>query len=81
MASPPLPLYLLQLLKDIRQGPRDDASVTVALSPACDGECLATARLPICEDGAIVTCQGTARRKDSTLMGEWTPASILGTHN
>lgn len=69
MASPRLCFYLLQLLKNVRQGPWDDASVTVALCPARDGECLATARLPICEDGAIVTCQGTARKKWQSFNG------------
>lgn len=63
-------LYLLQLLKNVRQCPWDNASVTVALCATGDGEGLTTACLPICKDGAIVTSQGTTRRNDTLLTSK-----------
>lgn len=49
------------MMVQVGQSSRDDSSVTVALSAACDGERLSTAGLSIGEDCTIVPCQHTKK--------------------
>lgn len=52
---------LVEAFIQVGQGAGNDASVTVTLSPSCDGKGLPTARLAIGKNGTIKASQYTAR--------------------
>ncbi len=71
---------LTEVFKQIGEGARDNATITVALSTSCDGKGLPTACLAIGKYGAIIASQHTVQTHTdtNTHIDEHKSQSIFG---